>query len=71
MSKHLIKILSVFALVVLLPLIVVGSALCVTEAVPCTLTIFEGGREGQYGGTDSEIVILIDGVEQVTTQTNH
>lgn len=65
MSKHLIKILSVFALVVLLPLIVVGSALCVTEAVPCTLTIFEGGREGQYGGTDSEIVILIDGVEQV------
>ncbi len=65
MSKHLIKILSFCALIVLVPLIVVGTALCVTEASPATLTIYEGGKESTYGGTNSELLISIDGVPQV------
>lgn len=46
MSKHLIKILSICAMVILLPLIIVGAALCITEAIPVTLTIYQGGNEG-------------------------
>lgn len=65
MSKHLIKILSICALIVLIPLIVVGSALCVTEAAPATLTIYEGGNDGQYGGKSSQIVISVGGEAQV------
>ena len=52
MSKHLIKILSICALIVLVPLIIVGSALCVTEAVPVTLTVFQGGEV--YGSDASQ-----------------
>ena len=68
MSKHLIKILSICALIVLIPLIVVGSALCVTEAAPATITIYEGGNDGneQYSGErSSRIVIIVDGEEQL------
>lgn len=65
MSKHLIKILSIYALIVLVPLIVVGSALCVTEAAPATLTIYEGGNDGQYGGKSSQIVISVGGEAQL------
>ncbi len=46
MSKHLMKILSICAMVILLPLIIVGAALCITEAIPVTLTIYQGGNEG-------------------------
>ncbi len=52
MSKHLIKILSICALVVLVPLIVVGVSLCVTEAVPVELTIYQGGEV--YDGNEEE-----------------
>lgn len=45
MSKLLVKILSVCAFIVLIPLIVVGSALCVTEARAVTLTIYQAGEE--------------------------
>ena len=65
MSKHLTKILSILALIVLVPLIVVGSALCVTEAAPATLTIYEGGNDGQYGGKSSQIVISVGGEAQL------
>lgn len=68
MSKHLIKILSICALVVLVPLIVVGSAITVTQAAPATLTIYQGGNDGQYAGKSSTISILIDGVPQVDGQ---
>ena len=33
-------------MVILLPLIIVGAALCITEAIPVTLTIYQGGNEG-------------------------
>lgn len=65
MSKHLTKILSILALIVLVPLIVVGSALCVTEAAPATLTIYEGGNDGQYSGKSSQIVISVGGETQL------
>ena len=65
MSKHLVKILSFCALIVLIPLIVVGSALCVTEAAPATLTVYQGGNEGSYDGKSSNITISVDGVPQI------
>ena len=55
MSKHLIKILSVCAMVILLPLIIVGAALCITEAIPVTLTIYQSGNEGDYIYVDSTL----------------
>ena len=63
MSKHLVKILSTFALVILLPLIVVGAALCVTEAVPVDLTIFLGGEEYSAEGQNVTATIKVDGEE--------
>ena len=68
MSKYLIKILSICAFVILLPLVVLGSALCVTEAMGISLTIYEGGETAQYGGTTTNIAIIIDGVEQEGTK---
>ena len=76
MSKHLMKILSICAIVILIPLIIIGAALCVTEVIPCTLTIYQAGNEGDYQYTDSskapfgEISIFIDGVEQVDKDGN-
>lgn len=64
MSKYLVKILSICAFVILIPLIVLGSALCVTEAMGCTLTVLAGGIESEFGGTSSNVAIFIDGVEQ-------
>lgn len=55
MSKHLMKILSICAMVILLPLIIVGAALCITEAIPVTLTIYQSGNEGDYTYTDSTL----------------
>ena len=68
MSKYLIKILSICAFVVLLPLIVVGSALCVTEAMGITLTVRDSGIEGGYAGASSEVSIYIDGEKQEGTK---
>lgn len=64
MSKYLIKILSICAFVILLPLIIIGSSLCVTEALGCTLSIFADGIEGRGIGANSEVSIYIDGVKQ-------
>lgn len=64
MSKHLAKILSICALVVLLPFIIVGSALTFTEAVGVTLSIAEAGNDGTIGETSSKIAIFVDGKEQ-------
>ena len=68
MSKHLIKILSICALIVLVPLIIVGSALCVTEAAPVTLTVYEGGEI--YGTDESEypttLTVQVENEEPVT-----
>ena len=66
MSKYLIKILSVCAVVILLPLVIVGSALCVTEAMGCTLTVVADGTESTFAGagTESTISIFIDGEKQ-------
>ena len=61
MSKHLVKILSICALVVLFPLIVVGSAVCATEAVAVNLTIFLGGEEYAEAGHDVKATVEIDG----------
>lgn len=67
MSKYLIKILSICAFVILIPLIIVGSALCVTEAMACTLKVLDGGVEGGYG-TSSNVTIFIDNVKQDTNE---
>ena len=66
MSKYLVKILSICAFVILLPLIVVGSALCVTEAMGCTLTVVADGVESQFNGagTSSTVSIYIEGQKQ-------
>lgn len=61
MSKHLVKILSICALVILLPLTIVGISLFVTEPVACTLTIEENESKGTYASSD--ISIRVDGEE--------
>lgn len=63
MSKHLVKILTICTLVILLPLTVLGTALCVTEAMGCALTVLASGIEGGLG-TSSEVSIYIDNVKQ-------
>lgn len=63
MSKYLIKILSICAFVILLPLVVVGGALCVTEAIGITLTVKAAGIEGGVN-TESHVAIYIDGHKQ-------
>lgn len=63
MSKYLIKILSICAFVILFPLIIVGSALCVTEAMACTLKVLSGGVEGGYGAS-SNVSIFINNEKQ-------
>ena len=42
-------------MVMLLPLIIVGAALCITEAIPVTLTVYQGGNEGDYIYEDSTL----------------
>lgn len=78
MSKQLIKILVICALVVLCPLVIVGVSLMATEAVGCTLTIFDGGIEKlsdvDYGGKESKVTIMVNGKEQKSnkvTLTKH
>lgn len=75
MSKLLVKILSVCAFVVLIPLIVVGSALCVTEARAVTLTIYQAGTErpetvSGLDVTSPDLAIYIDDVKQVDSDGN-
>ncbi len=75
MSKLLVKILSICAFVVLLPLIVVGSALCVTEAREVTLTIYQAGEErpATVAGTavpTPTLSIYIDNEKQVDAEGN-
>lgn len=60
MSKHLVKILSICALAILLPLTIVGVALCVTEPVSCSLVVEEKGKDGQFTG-DTSISISVEG----------
>ena len=69
MSKLLIKILSICALVVLLPLVVVGASLSVTEAVGCSLTVAFAGDEGSAdkqgkNPLTSNVIIKVDGKVQ-------
>lgn len=63
MSKYLIKILSICAFVILLPLVVVGAALCVTEAIGVKVTVAADGLEGGEGAT-SQVSIYIGGEKQ-------
>ena len=68
MSKKLIKIICICALVVLCPLVILGVSLASTEAVGCTLSIADGGiekiGETDFGGKTSKVSIMIDGKEQ-------
>lgn len=63
MSRHLVKIISVCALIVLLPLLIVGTALSVTEAVAYTVSIFEDGNDGHnyQDILSSKMTIYVDG----------
>ena len=65
MSKYLVKILSLCAIVVLFCVSIVGAAICGTEAVVCTFSLAEAGIKGQYA-PDSKIEVLVDG-KAVTT----
>lgn len=67
MSKQLAKILTICALIVLLPFIIVGSALTFTEAVGVTLTIAQAGQNASQSGTSSEIGIYINDQKQENT----
>lgn len=60
MSKRLAKILSICALVVLMPFIIVGSALAFTQAVGVTLTIAQGGINSTLGIAEPTIAIVIN-----------
>ena len=64
MSKYLVKILTICAFAILLPLVAVGAALCVTEARGSTLTVYADGNEGTFGGANSAVSIIIDGEKQ-------
>ncbi len=66
MSKYLVKILSICALVVLLAVTIVGSAICVTEAVGCTLTVVNASEIVEEEGVDAEsnVAIFVDGKKQ-------
>ena len=59
MSRKLAKILSICALVVLLPLVILGVALSVAGNKGVTLSIFEGGNS-VVEGTSSKIAIFVD-----------
>lgn len=61
MSKHIIKIVSICALVILLPLIIVGVSLSVTEPVACLLSVAQSGINGQYA--EGNISITVEGKE--------
>ncbi len=62
MSKYLVKILSIYALIVLFAVTIVGAAICVTEAVGCTLTIADASD--RTTGGESSVAIYIDGKKQ-------
>lgn len=62
MSKHLVKILSLCALVVLMAVSIVGAAVCVTEAVGCTLTVVDASKDAEFA--ESGVAIYIDGKKQ-------
>ena len=72
MSKQLIKIICICALVVICPLIIVGVSIMATEAVGYTLTICEGGIEKvgevDFGGKSSQISIIVDGKTQTSNK---
>lgn len=68
MSKQLIKIIVICSLVILCPLVIVGVALMSTEAVGCTLTIYDSGieklGETDFGGKSSKVTIMVNGKAQ-------
>lgn len=72
MSKQLIKILVICAVVVLCPLVIVAVALLSTEAVGCSLTINGAGiekvGETDFGGKSSIVKIMINGQEQQSNE---
>lgn len=61
MSKYLIKILSICAFVIVLPLAILGTALCVTETRDYTLSLYMVGNESD-GAASARL--LIDGEEK-------
>ena len=64
MSKHLAKILSICALVVLLPFVIVGVAVTVSEARGVTLTIADNGNDTLAAPFKSDVAIYINNVKQ-------
>lgn len=66
MSKKLIKIISICAVAVLLPLIILGVALSVSSNKAVTLSIFDGG-DAVVEGTSSKVSIFVNDVEQEET----
>ncbi len=61
MSKYLVRILAVCAFVVMLPLVIIASALGVTESAACTLELL------LLGDVAGNATLFIDGTEAKTT----
>ena len=66
MSKQLAKLLSICALVVLLPFIVIGTALTFTEAIGVTISIAQAGLNGAYVDA-GQVGLYVDGQKQADT----
>lgn len=63
MSKKLIKIISICAIAVLIPLVILGVALSVSYNKTVVLSIFDGGDEIAEG-TTSKVAIFVENVQQ-------
>lgn len=67
MSKKLIKIISICAIAVLVPLVILGVALSVSYNKSVVLSIFNGGDE-IVDGTTSEVAIFVDNEKQTSNK---
>lgn len=64
MSKKLLKIISICAFVVMLPVVILGVAMAVSTNKGVTLTVFDGGDNTEAEGWKSEISISVNNVKQ-------
>lgn len=67
MSKKLVRILSICAFAVLVPLIILGVALSVAGNKSVTLSIFDGGNS-VIDATTSKVAIFVDNKEQTSNK---
>ena len=66
MSKNLIKILSICAAIIILPLVILGAIVLSTQATGVVIKVVEAGNEGGVG-TSSRVSVFVDDEEQEKT----